>query len=261
MTGTPVPAADREVERTDNLPTPTTDLAELQVLLGSANVDLERRIAEIEGKVFGVPLTHPDGRPWLEDDGTPKLKAKPVIPDKPLADEETAGRVTEFIRLVRGAHGLADDRHDQHKRPFLEAGKFVDGFYNRLIERLARCRAPLQKMADDWEAEKLRRVREKDAERAKLYEAAKLPPPPPVDRPPPTRGAYGGTSTAREDWVAEIENIEKIPLAKLRKHLKREWIEQALRAHIAASKKIDPKKEPPPITGVKFVRKVRADIR
>lgn len=68
-----------------------------------------------------------------------------------------------------------------------------------------------------------------------------------------TRTSFGVTASARAPWVHQIEDLDAIPLAKLRAHLKREHIDAAIRLAIRQGMR--------ELAGVRIYQDVKADWR
>ncbi len=258
MMATRVPAADREVTAEHNVPVVSTDLNQLKLRLDAANVDLAKRVEELAARAFGILKRDAEGK-VVEVDGKPVLLKPPSLPEK-VEDDKTAGRLAEFIRQCQDAVSLSNERHDEHKRPYLLAGKMVDGFYKELADTVAEVRRVAQRLADDYVTRKRDQERERLRKIETAYEEAKLPPPPLPEARGKVRGAYGAVMGAQEKWSFEITDINKIPLASLRKHLKREWLEQALRSYIREETAQDKEKEPAALKGVRFFLSVKAGV-
>lgn len=100
------------------------------------------------------------------------LSTAPVI-----ENQEQAGRVSDFREIIRKWRQSAKRMHDDHKDPFLRAGKAVDAFFNALAavndgelpsvtDAETGLRSMAQTYADKMEAESRDRAR-REAEEAK----------------------------------------------------------------------------------------------
>lgn len=186
------------------------------------------------------------------------------LPDEAavLAAGDIGAEAARFIKH-------ADAERAKEKAPYLRACREVDSFFATPIERATQIRAAMvnrvtafniakaareraarmeaERIARD-EAEALRKEAEKaaaagrvedamadieDARRAEAQarEAAAHAAAPAADL-TRTRSEAGTLVTTRTEWTFEIDDIDAVPLDKLRPYIKRDVIEQAVRAFI-----------------------------
>lgn len=178
-----------------------------------------------------------------------------------IEDEDTAGRVTEFVRLVNACAKAAEDERKRRKEPFLEMGRAVDGFFRAITDPLAsaadkgkrlltayqrrkaeeerrrreeearkaaeeaaRIAAEMQS-AEDLDAAIAREQQAKEAEKAAAAKAAEMS---------RTRGDYGAVASLRTVWVGEIVNRDQLDLEALRPHLATDALQRAVNAFVRA---------------------------
>jgi hypothetical protein len=94
------------------------------------------------------------------------------VPD-PLAGEDDAARLTDFIAQCQAHIKQAETAHKAEKAPFLTAGRMVDGFFKRRCEQLSAALAPLTARLKAYRDEVARREKERhEATRRAAEEAA-----------------------------------------------------------------------------------------
>lgn len=195
-------------------------------------------------------------------------------------DEETATKVTDFVKQVGTVTRALEDTRKDAKNPYLEAGRKVDGLFKAHTDALAEAIAPIRKSLDAYVAELDRKRRaEEAAERRRIEEeqrraeeerqaqaaldnsteeeAVPEPTPAPVVVPQTqkaqVRGDLGTTASARKTWAFEIEDQSKIPVAILRRYLTQDAIEKAVRAAVRQGER--------DIKGVRIFETVKAQVR
>jgi len=155
-----------------------------------------------------------------------------------IDSDETAGRVTDLIRLIGAATKASETARVSEKEPHLEAGRAVDGWFKKISDPLAKAKAKVQGPLDTYlrqkeaaerqrreaEAKALREAAEREAaamqteaqmnaavaieERAAEAQEAAQAKPAELAR---TRGDYGGLATLRTTWDFEIVNAAAVP--------------------------------------------------
>lgn len=91
----------------------------------------------------------------------------------PIDDEDTARKVTDFIRQITAASKTADAARVGAKEPFLEAGRSVDGFFKSIIDPLSDMKKTIERRLTDYLREKeLRARREREEQERQAREAA-----------------------------------------------------------------------------------------
>ncbi len=230
----------------------------------------------IEMLVQEMTLSHVD----LIARGAALVEAVRRVPET-IDDDETAGKVADFIRQIGITAKAAEDKRVAATKPHLDAQRAVAGFFKKISEPLdqakktlnARLTAHLQRKAD---AERARIAEEQRlAAEARAREIAEdedafgLPrldgdasaaPVPRQSEPSAadlsrTRGDYGAVTSLRETWDFEITDIKAIPLASLRPYLPRDAIEKAIRGHIKAFQ------DTKPLKGVRIFKSTGAVTR
>lgn len=92
----------------------------------------------------------------------------PNVPAR-IDDDETAGKVADFVRLIAAAHKGAEALRVAEKEPHLAAGRAVDGYVKaELTDPLDRAKRSLEPRLTDWQRRKA------EAERAARLEAERL---------------------------------------------------------------------------------------
>lgn len=177
-------------------------------------------------------------------------------------DDDTAGRLGDFVKQIGACAKAAEAMRVARKEPFLAQGRVVDGFFKVTTDALAKAKAHvegrllapyLRRKADAArreqeeaarkareEAERqaaaartdadLARAVETEAQAIKHEEAAAMKPAEHAR----TRGDFGAVATLRTEWRAEIVEREKLDLEALRPHFATADLEKALRAAVKA---------------------------
>lgn len=71
-----------------------------------------------------------------------------------VTNDDEYGRAGDLIKIMRAAANHASEAHERAKRPFLEAGRAVDGAKNALIARLDTAKAKVQPLMNEYAAQK-----------------------------------------------------------------------------------------------------------
>lgn len=95
-----------------------------------------------------------------------------------ITDEETAGRVADFIKQISAAIKLADGERTRRKQPWLDGGRTVDGFFKTVTGPLDDAKKQIQGRLTAWqraraEEERQRRMAEERAAREAAEKAAR----------------------------------------------------------------------------------------
>lgn len=211
-----------------------------------------------------------------------------------VTDDESCGKVSDFIKQIDAAIKLTEARRTTAKAPALDAGRAIDGFFKPLDDKLTKARKTLKDRVEAYlrhkaEVERKRREDEaraaeearKAAEKAALAAIEQAPEavaeqaleratdaqffetqakiateakPAEMAR---TRGELGSMATLATTWAVEITDLSKIPLETLRGHISQDAIEKALRSYLRTL--------PKPVTvempGVRFFEQSSAVFR
>lgn len=194
-----------------------------------------------------------------------------------VIDEDSCGKVSDFVRQIQGCIKAAEQAHKTEKEPFLTAGRTVDAWLSSIKTPLAELKVRAERrvgtfLAAKEEAERKRReeearqlaaqaremaaegdkagAREVRAEARDLREEARNAKPADLVR---THTGMGGTATLKAPWVHEIIELAKVDLEKIRPYLPPAAIEQACRAFVRAGGR--------ELAGVKIFQDRKASIR
>lgn len=188
-----------------------------------------------------------------------------------IEDDETAGRASDFMKMVNSCRKNIETIRVGEKEPYLTLGRVVDGFFRKTTDRLdtafTRAKNPLdtylkKKAAEEQrrrneEAAALRAKADEEARAAKMLEDAKMRPEAEkmVDqaiiteqaanavaesanaRPAEmakSRGITGAMASLRTRWVGEIECIELINLNALAPYIHPDAVQKAINLYVAA---------------------------
>lgn len=179
-----------------------------------------------------------------------------------VEDDETAGKVGDFIKQVNAARKSLEDARKADKQPYLDGGKAVDALFKPHVEGLDGVKAQAQQLLTAYQrrvAEAERQRREEEARRAReeaerkaaeaqtaaddeaarraaeearaqadqtAQEAASPAPA------PSAKSAHGTSVSTRKIWTFGDLDPAQIDLEALRPYLPPAAIEQALRAFI-----------------------------
>lgn len=201
------------------------------------------------------------------------LAAKYADAPKEIADDKAHGLVGDLVVALRGIERRAKDSHKVEKDPFLAAGRAVDGFFNRVIERAAQLKNTLELRGRDYlkkkedaarrERERIEREAREAADRARMEaeaaaafgadehieqarddafdaeQAARAASEAASAKPADltrTRSDSGRVSSLAENWQFEITEFAKIDLEALRPYLPRADLEKSIRAFVRTNK-------------------------
>jgi hypothetical protein len=79
----------------------------------------------------------------LKDRAKELLEAEARLPA--ITDDETSGRVSDYVALIRAAIKAADGSREKEKGPYLLGGRRVDGYFNKgIIDPLDKLRTRVQ---------------------------------------------------------------------------------------------------------------------
>ena len=188
-----------------------------------------------------------------------------------VTDEETAGKVSDYIKLVTGCMKNLEGARISEKEPFLSLGRVVDGFFKRPIDSLdmvkRKAQRPLdafliakanaeRKRREEIAAEEQRKAKAAQEEAMRLAEANK---PKEADKAMETaaiaentaaklekaaevkpaelarsRGESGALASLRTTWVGEITDIAALNLETLRHHIHPEALQKAVNSFVKA---------------------------
>ena len=188
-----------------------------------------------------------------------------------IADEETAGKMADYIKKVSNSRKNLEGTRVAEKEPYLTLGRVVDGFFKKVTDELDGAKNKAQKRLDAWmklkmEAERRRRIEEAaalqrqaeaEAAAAKALEDAKMAPQADKmlaqaqvteaaaikveesvnERPAhmaQSRGDSGATASLRTRWIGEIDSVSALDLEKLRPFLNPESLQKAINLFVAA---------------------------
>lgn len=178
-----------------------------------------------------------------------------------VEDEETASRTADFIEQGRLFVRKAGDAREEAKKPYLNGGRTVDGFFKGITDPVARGFTIVKQRQEAFlrkKAEEERRRRQEEARRAEeearakaaemqthedldeAVEAAKTAAKATKEAGASaadmsrTRGDYGGVSSLRTYWTFANLDRAKLDLEALRPHFTDDALEKAVRAFIKA---------------------------
>lgn len=217
----------------------------LRDILAESHVDLIRRVAQLNAAFDRAPET--------------------------VTDDDTQGKMGDYIKSIGACIRALDTAREAEKRPFLDAGREVDGFFKQFTDALGKIKAATERrvttyLTEKAAAERRRRAEEERAareaadralalaqeaeaanrkadaeaalERAAIAETAAVRAEAAVYAKPAemarTRGEMGSVSTLRTTWEMEIQDASKIPLDTIRAFLPRDAIEKAVKGWVRA---------------------------
>ncbi len=207
-----------------------------------------------------------------------------------ITDEETAGKATDFIKMVTGSRKAIEALRVNEKEPYLTLGRVVDGFFKVVTDSLDGAKNKAQRPLDNYlkeqadierrkrieEAAELRRKAEEEAmtaaamEKAKQTDAAadmlsqasiselganrldKIAEAKPADL-AKSRGVSGALASLRTWWVGEIVDIDRLHLDTLRHHINPDALQKAVNSYVAAGGRI--------LAGAKIFEKSETVVR
>lgn len=259
-----IPAAGRNVARTDNLDPVTEAVESYKLALKEFNDGrLLPRIEELLSKVSKVQVSN----------------------------EDESGRAADFQRQLAAAAKAVDEERVRVKAPYLEAGRAIDAEAKNFSTRLDGAIRTVRTMIEDFGREQLRKRRAEEArleeearqreaeaaERARAAEQARLdaieagkpapepeppvideedyfaPPPPPPSRNFQTRGDYGSVATVATVWKSKVKDYKKAFKAVESNAGVREAIDKAIAARVRSGDR--------EIAGVEIYEDVAARVR
>ena len=155
-----------------------------------------------------------------------------------ISDDDTAGKVSDLVKLLTACHKAAEGARIAEKEPYLEAGRAVDGLFKRTTDPLSVAKGSVQSILNGYlraKADAARRVAQEAAAKAaenarrladaamsegqldlaiaaedkaiKLADAAAAPPAD-LSR---TRGDYGSVASLRQTWEYEVVDLATVP--------------------------------------------------
>jgi hypothetical protein len=211
---------------------------------------------------------------------------------KDIAGDSDITAIGDIVVDARKLSRRLDQAREAEKRPHLEAGREIDGYFKAMVERVDRIAAVLQKRADDYQrarAEEARRAREAEARRIREEEerqrriaeeeAARNRPvaaekhqakaEQAADRAAEVeasaqasaadltrvRSETGTVASARTSWNFEITDYSAVPLEKLRPYLARADVEKAIRSFVRVNKGAEQ------LAGIRIFEDIKANFR
>jgi flagellar biosynthesis GTPase FlhF len=100
------------------------------------------------------------------------LAAADRVPD--IADEDTAAKVSDFIKQLMALHKASEAARVGAKEPYLEGGRGVDGFFRAITDPVAAVKTKIERKLTTYlrdKADRERREREEQARLAREEEA------------------------------------------------------------------------------------------
>ena len=207
-----------------------------------------------------------------------------------IENDEGAGKVSDYIKLVMGAKKNLEAERVNEKEPYLTLGRVVDGFFKKTTYLLDGAKAKAQRPLDAWlrqkaaeesarrraEAEKLRQDAEAAAEAAAALERAKMQPeankafeqaqiteqaaakveasamvkPAELSR---SRSDAGAVASLRTVWVGELLDVGALDLETLRHHINPVDLQKAVNSFVRAGGR--------ELAGVKIFERSEAVVR
>lgn len=85
-----------------------------------------------------------------------------------IADDDLAGKVGDLVGMIRVCSSAIDDAHRAEKEPYLQGGRMVDAWKNRLVAPLGAAKVKLEQRLTAYltaKAERERKAREAEAAR------------------------------------------------------------------------------------------------
>jgi hypothetical protein len=197
-----------------------------------------------------------------------------------VIDADSAARMTDLIKIAKAQYARAEDARKKLTGPLNQHIKWINGQFKpatdalKVIERDGKAKLGAWQREEEArqraEAEAARKKAEDEAlaaaERAHadgdesaaevaLNRAANVPEAP---KAAPTRGQYGGSSSLRRIWRAEITNLPEFlrAVAAGRAPIERVSINNAALHRLAVQTR-----GPSPIPGVRFLEDVTVQVR
>lgn len=186
-----------------------------------------------------------------------------VALDAAIKIDDESGRASEFVTAARALEIRSEAVREKEKKPFLDAGREVDGFFKALATPLETKRLAIAKHVSVYLNEKVRKEKEAQAKAEKIAreeadrklaeaaatqgtvqseaalsdavtfsgyadEAAAVVAAKPSELARNTT-ASGVTTTLKTRWVFEITNLSLVPLEVLRAYIPQDAVEKAIR--------------------------------
>ena len=179
-----------------------------------------------------------------------------------IADDETQGKMGDFVKQVSACVKAAEANRKNEKEPHLQAGRVVDAVFKGITDPLSKVKKEIEKRMGVYaraKAEEARRAAEEEAKRQR-EEAARLAAEAEKTEDDTTldaaveaensavafeedakakpaeharvRGDYGSVATLRTDWKFEVTDKDAINLNALRPYISTDAIEKAIRAFV-----------------------------
>lgn len=207
---------------------------------------------------------------------------------KKIASEDDLAKVTPVVVDAKALAKDIEGARSAEKKPYLDGGRAVDAFFKPHKDRLDRIVGVFERLASDFQREKIaeERRRAEEAERKADAEAERLRKEAEAAKKPETRQrkldkaaeaeneadraaaaagrsgnelgkvtTAGGTARAQTFWNYAIDNYGGVDLNSIRDFIDREAVEKAIRA------KIKIQKGNTEIPGVRVFEDVKASIR
>lgn len=123
-----------------------------------------------------------------------------------IADDDATGRATDFVKMHKAEIAAIDATRKRIKDPVLHAQRLIDGEGNKLTTPLKAQALTIENRIATYLATK--------AEAARAAQDISTPPPtlPDATR---TRSLSGALTALKDNWVAELVDITKVPTAYL----------------------------------------------
>lgn len=130
----------------------------------------------IEPAAVGLGHNQPDLAVALREDHADLIRRRDELHDavgrvpETIEDEETAGRVADFIKQIQAAIKNANAKRVDTKEPFLEGGRLVDGFFKGITDPLGVDKKAVEKPLTVYQQKKAaeeQRRRDEEALRAR----------------------------------------------------------------------------------------------
>lgn len=209
------------------------------------------------------------------------LAKKGALPD--VDDEDSAGRMSDMVKITKAAIARLDDLHGSIKEPYLAATRAIDGARRGIKDELLQVEREARDKLDSYVREQERKRREAEAaEERRLAalreeQAARLAAeahgvdesveamvarieddyvpraPAPAKSQPVARGDYGSRLGATLDLIVEIVDVKKVPKAILMNPKVQDAIVSVAKAQVKAGVTTIP--------GIKITETVKASVR
>lgn len=188
-----------------------------------------------------------------------------------IEDDETEGRITDFIKQIMNCTKSIESVRVQEKEPYLTLGRVVDGFFKTKTNDLDKAKMKVKRTLDDrlrWKAEQERKRREEEARKLReeaerqAEEAARLEAEQKANsadeswnkaintdshatrvqqsagdklaKLAQSRGSEGSMASLRTVWKGELVDRAALDLEALRQHLPQDALQQAINSFVKA---------------------------